>query len=97
MLKDDSGLQPQRTYLANERTLFSILATSFFISKILANSLLISVFILIATCLYFSYYLFFSFHIQIQNLETTKRSYIFLTHAFMVFLLSVICFWAKNS
>ncbi|RJN92364.1 DUF202 domain-containing protein, partial [Acinetobacter baumannii] len=34
MLKDDSGLQPQRTYLANERTLFSILATSLFISKI---------------------------------------------------------------
>ncbi len=46
MLKDDSGLQPQRTYLANERTLFSILATSLFISKIFTNFPVISLLIL---------------------------------------------------
>lgn len=49
MLKDDSGLQPQRTYLANERTLFSILATSLFISKIFTNFPVISLLILTIT------------------------------------------------
>ncbi len=96
MLKDDSGLQPQRTYLANERTLFSILATSLFISKIFTNFPVISLLILTITCLYFTSHLFLAFHVQINNLEVTERKYTFLSHALMIFLIGFICFVAKN-